>query len=98
MLRPFLHERRQQGRARWQRFFGTCILPRACPSTRDPTGDARVNFIAEILSYVLSTIVALIPIVNPFAAAPMVVSMTASLTDAERRDQVRRACVYMFSI
>jgi multiple antibiotic resistance protein len=58
----------------------------------------RVNFAAELLPYMLSTIGALLPIVNPFAAAPMVVSMTASLTDEDRRDQVRRACIYMFCI
>ena len=57
-----------------------------------------MNFTAEIASYVLSTIGALIPIVNPFAAAPLVVSMTAALTDHERSDQVRRACIYMFCI
>jgi multiple antibiotic resistance protein len=57
-----------------------------------------MNFATEVLSYVLSTIVALIPIVTPFAATPLVVSMTASLTDSERRDQVRRGCIYMFCI
>jgi multiple antibiotic resistance protein len=57
-----------------------------------------VNFAAELFSYVLSTIGALLPIVNPFAAAPMVVSMTATLAEEDRRDQVRRACIYMFCI
>jgi len=57
-----------------------------------------MNFTAEVASYVLSTIGALLPIVNPFAAAPMVVTMTASLGEGERRDQVRRACIYMFCI
>jgi multiple antibiotic resistance protein len=57
-----------------------------------------MNFAADVISYVLSTVGALIPIVNPFAAAPLVVSMTASLAAAERRDQVRRACIYMFCI
>ena len=57
-----------------------------------------MNFTAEVVSYVLSTIGALLPIVNPFAAAPMVVTMTASLAEAERRDQIRRACIYMFCI
>jgi multiple antibiotic resistance protein len=57
-----------------------------------------VNFAAELFSYVLSTIGALLPIVNPFAAAPMVVSMTAALAEEDRRDQVRRACIYMFCI
>lgn len=53
---------------------------------------------AEIVSYVLSTLAALIPIVNPFATAPMLVSMTGSLTDAERLDVIRRACLYVFFI
>ena len=57
-----------------------------------------MDFTAEVVSYVLSTIGALLPIVNPFAAAPMVVSMTASLTEQDRRDQIRRACIYMFCI
>ena len=57
-----------------------------------------MNFTAEVASYVLSTIGALLPIVNPFAAAPMVVTMTASLAEGERRDQIRRACIYMFCI
>jgi multiple antibiotic resistance protein len=57
-----------------------------------------MDFTAEVVSYVLSTIGALLPIVNPFAAAPMVVSMTASFPEQERRDQLRRACIYMFFI
>jgi|SRR5688572_7431954 multiple antibiotic resistance protein len=52
----------------------------------------------EIIAYVLSTVGALIPIVNPFSTAPMLVSMTTSFTDEERLDVVRRACVYMFFI
>ena len=52
----------------------------------------------EIVAYVLSTVGALIPIVNPFSTAPMLVSMTTSFTDEERLDVVRRACVYMFCI
>ena len=57
-----------------------------------------MDFTAVVVSYVLSTIGALLPIVNPFAAAPMVVSMTASFPEQERRDQIRRACIYMFFI
>ena len=57
-----------------------------------------MNFTAEVASYVLSTIGALLPIVNPFAAAPMVVTMTSSIAEGERRDQIRRACIYMFCI
>jgi multiple antibiotic resistance protein len=57
-----------------------------------------MNITAEVLSYVLSTIGALLPIVNPFSTAPLLVSLTTSYTEAERRDVVRRACVYMFLI
>ena len=53
---------------------------------------------AEILSYLVSTVGALLPIVNPFSTAPMVVSMTAGLTDAERTAQIRRGCIYMCGI
>ena len=49
-----------------------------------------MNVIAEIIPYVLSTMGALIPIVNPFATAPILVSMTTSFTDAERLDVVRQ--------
>ena len=52
----------------------------------------------EIIAYVLSTVGALIPIVNPFSTAPMLVSMTTAFTDEERRDVVRRACIYMCCI
>lgn len=57
-----------------------------------------MNLTGEIVSYVLSTLAALIPIVNPFAAAPMLVSMTTTLTDSERRAVVFRACIYTFCI
>jgi multiple antibiotic resistance protein len=52
----------------------------------------------EIIAYVLSTMGALIPIVNPFSTAPLLVSLTTSFTPAERLDVVRRACLYMFCI
>ena len=57
-----------------------------------------MNVAAELVSYMLSTIGALLPIVNPFAAAPMVITMTASMTEQDRRDQIWRGCIYMFCI
>lgn len=57
-----------------------------------------MSFAAELVSYMLSTIGALLPIVNPFAAAPMVITMTASMTEQDRRDQIWRGCIYMFCI
>ena len=50
------------------------------------------------LGYVFSTVIALLPIVNPFAAIGLVLSITAALTDDERTQQIRWACVYMFLI
>jgi multiple antibiotic resistance protein len=57
-----------------------------------------MDVMAEVISYVLSTMGALIPIVNPFSTAPLLVSLTTSSTTAERQDVVRRACLYMFCI
>ena len=53
---------------------------------------------SEIIAYVLSTMGALIPIVNPFSTAPLLVSLTTTFTPEERMDVVRRACIYMFGI
>jgi len=53
---------------------------------------------SEIIAYVLSTMGALIPIVNPFATAPLLVSLTTTFTPEERQDVVRRACLYMFCV
>jgi multiple antibiotic resistance protein len=57
-----------------------------------------VNWFAEALKYVGSTVLALLPIVNPLSAVGMLVSITANLTAQERADQIRRACIYMFFI
>jgi multiple antibiotic resistance protein len=57
-----------------------------------------VNWFAEGLKYVGSTVLALLPIVNPLSAVGLVVSITANLSPAERADQIRRACIYMFFI
>lgn len=57
-----------------------------------------MNWLREGLLYVLSTVGALLPIVNPLSAVGMVVSITANLDPAERKVQIRRACIYMFFI
>jgi multiple antibiotic resistance protein len=57
-----------------------------------------MNWIIEGFTLVLSTVAALLPIVNPFSAVGLVVSITAGLSEAERAEQVRRACIYMFFI
>lgn len=55
-------------------------------------------WVEEIARYVLSTVAALLPIVNPLSAVGMVVAITAGLSEDERAAQVKRACVYMFFI
>jgi multiple antibiotic resistance protein len=57
-----------------------------------------MSWFGEGLKYVVSTVLALLPIVNPLSAVGMVVSITANLTAQERADQIRRACIYMFCI
>lgn len=56
------------------------------------------NWITEGLAYVLSTVGALLPIVNPLSTVGMLLSITGNLTDQERNEQSRRACIYMFFI
>ena len=57
-----------------------------------------MNYLAEGLLYILSTVGALLPIVNPLSAVGMVMTITANLTEQERTEQIRRACIYMFFI
>ncbi len=57
-----------------------------------------MNVLLEDILYVLGTVGALLPIVNPFSAVGLVVGITAHLTEAERAEQIRRACIYMFWI
>ena len=46
----------------------------------------------------MSTVGALLPIVNPLSAVGLVMSITSNLTDQERTEQIGRACIYMFCI
>src|SRR4029450_1109635 len=57
-----------------------------------------MSWFVEGLTYVLSTGGALLPIVNPLSAVGLVMSITADLTEQERTEQIRRACIYMFCI
>ena len=57
-----------------------------------------MNWVAEGLLYIVSTVGALLPIVNPLSAVGMVMAITANLTEQERTEQIRRACIYMFFI
>jgi multiple antibiotic resistance protein len=57
-----------------------------------------MDWLIEGFTLILSTIGTLLPIVNPFSTVGLVVTITAGLTAAERAEQVRRACIYMFFI
>ena len=57
-----------------------------------------MNWVQEGITYIFSTVAALLPIVNPLSAVGLVVGITANQSEAERAEQVRRACVYMFAI
>ena len=55
-----------------------------------------MNWIAAYLAYTLGAIAAILPIVNPLGAVPLVMSVAAHLPEQERLRQVRRACTYTF--
>lgn len=57
-----------------------------------------MSTIEEGLLYIVSTVGALLPIVNPLSAVGLVVSITQEMTEPERRAQIARACIYMFCI
>lgn len=50
------------------------------------------------INLILATLVALLPIANPFSTAAVFLGITSDLTPEERSRQAVRACVYMFVI
>lgn len=46
----------------------------------------------------IATVIALLPIINPFSTAPMFLAITEGDTDDERREQARKAVIYMVCI
>jgi multiple antibiotic resistance protein len=57
-----------------------------------------VELVTKFLGYVAGALLAILPIVNPLGAVPLVMAVGAHLPEAERRRQVRRACVYTFAL
>jgi len=47
---------------------------------------------------ILGTVIALLPIINPLAATPVLLAITEGDTEERRRAQVRRSCLYMVAI
>ena len=54
--------------------------------------------VREILTNIVLTVVALLPIANPFSTAPLFLSLTSRMSAAERLSQARRAAIYMAAI
>ncbi len=46
----------------------------------------------------IATVVALLPIINPFSTAPMFLAITEGDSEAERQEQARKAVIYMVCI
>jgi len=55
-----------------------------------------MNWIAVYFASLAGALLAILPIVNPFGAVPLVMSAAAHLPEQERLRQIRRACTYVF--
>jgi multiple antibiotic resistance protein len=55
-----------------------------------------MNWFAAYLGYAAGALLAILPIVNPLGAVPLVMSVAAHLPEQERLRQIRRACTYTF--
>ncbi len=53
---------------------------------------------ADMIGYIGLTVMTLLPIINPVAAAVLLLGITEHLSPAERERQVRKACWYMTGI
>src|SRR5882757_10319780 len=54
--------------------------------------------VSHFWQLILGTVVALLPIINPLAAAPTFLAITEGDTRARRLQQLRMACIYMVAI
>jgi len=52
----------------------------------------------KFLGYVAGALLAILPIVNPLGAVPLVMTVAAHLPEQERLRQIRRACIYTFAM
>ena len=55
-----------------------------------------MQWLVSYLGYTAAAVLAILPIVNPLGAVPLVMSVAAHLPEAERQRQIRRACIYTF--
>ena len=54
--------------------------------------------VSHFWELILGTIIALLPLINPLAAAPTFLAITEGLTAERRHQQLRMACIYMVTI
>ncbi|NJD31370.1 MAG: MarC family NAAT transporter [Gammaproteobacteria bacterium] len=55
-----------------------------------------MEWLTSYLGYAAGALLAILPIVNPLGAVPLVMSVAAHLPERERQRQIRRACIYTF--
>jgi multiple antibiotic resistance protein len=55
-----------------------------------------MQWFTTYLGYAAGALLAILPIVNPLGAVPLVMSVAAHLPEQERLRQIRRACIYTF--
>jgi multiple antibiotic resistance protein len=54
--------------------------------------------VSHFWELILGTVIALLPIINPFAATPVFLAITEGDTELQRKRQARRGCLYMVAI
>ncbi|MFO1408453.1 MAG: MarC family NAAT transporter [Steroidobacteraceae bacterium] len=57
-----------------------------------------MKLLTVYLGYAAGALLAILPIVNPLGAVPLVISVASHLPEQERLRQIRRACVYTFAL
>ncbi len=57
-----------------------------------------MEWLTSYLGYTAGALLAILPIVNPLGAVPLVMSVAAHLPEQERLRQIRRACIYTFML
>src|SRR3954471_6203145 len=57
-----------------------------------------MSSVSHLWAIFLGTVVGLLPIINPLAAAPTFLAITEGDNDQRRREQARKGCVYMVAI
>jgi multiple antibiotic resistance protein len=57
-----------------------------------------MTWLGDYLGYLAGALLAILPIVNPIGAVPIVMSAAAHLPDPERQRQISRACIYAFAL